>query len=176
MLSAVLRKYSTRRGGDGPGRAGFLVERFPGPPGRRASGARFRASSAATAARPCASSACGRVPPAAAPGARHGLGRSGRFGRLNGNSSPLFGLPAPGRRLRATENPCVDGLIPSLATTSNWMIRKGFLVSPLDHPEPLIVDPRTVGKWMGRGPARMADDRRCIPPMADYSEILNRNV
>jgi hypothetical protein len=32
------------------------------------------------------------------------------------------GLPAPNRALRATENPRVDGSIPSLATTSNSMI------------------------------------------------------
>jgi hypothetical protein len=39
--------------------------------------------------------------------------------------------------------------IPSLATTSNSMIRNGFRVSPADHPWPSMADVRTIGKWMG---------------------------
>ena len=60
----------------------------------------------------------------------------GRFGRPRENSSPFFGLLAPNRALRGTENPRVDGSIPSLATTSNSMIRNGFRVSPADYPGP----------------------------------------
>ena len=54
------------------------------------------------------------------------LGRAGRFGRAGGNPSPVFGLLAPNSALRATENPRVDGSIPSLATIFNLMIRNGF--------------------------------------------------
>ena len=53
---------------------------------------------------------------------RDGLGRAGRFGRPAGNSCPVFGLLAPIGALRRTENPRVDGSIPSLATIFNLMI------------------------------------------------------
>jgi len=64
---------------------------------------------------------------------RHGLGRGGRFGRPVENSFLVFGLLAPNRTLRATENPRVAGSIPALATISNSMIRNGFRVSPADY-------------------------------------------
>ncbi len=54
--------------------------------------------------------------------ARNRLGRAGRFGQPGENSSPVFGLLTPNQALRATENPRVDGSIPSLATISNWCI------------------------------------------------------
>jgi len=38
------------------------------------------------------------------------------------NSSLFFGLLVPNRALRATENPRVDGSIPSLATISNLSV------------------------------------------------------
>ena len=50
---------------------------------------------------------------------------------------------------RLCKSPRVDGSIPSLATTSNSMIRNGFRVSRADHPGPLMADPRTIGKWVG---------------------------
>ena len=50
-----------------------------------------------------------------------------------------------------TENPRVDGSIPSLATTSNSMIRNGFRVSPADHPWPSVADPRTIWNRVGAG-------------------------
>jgi hypothetical protein len=31
------------------------------------------------------------------------------------------------------------------------MIRNGFRVSPADHPWQSMTDPRTIGKWVGRG-------------------------
>ena len=59
----------------------------------------------------------------------------GRFGRPTRNAFPLFRLLSPNRPLRRTENPRVDGSIPSLATISNSMIRNGFRVSPADYRE-----------------------------------------
>ena len=61
------------------------------------------------------------------PGVRHGLGRAVQFGRHDENSFALFALPAPNRGLRRTENPRVDGSIPSLATTPKFLIGNGFL-------------------------------------------------
>ena len=58
---------------------------------------------------------------APAPGARHGLGRAGRFGRPAGNALRFFAMFAPNGALRATENPRVVGSIPTLATTPNSM-------------------------------------------------------
>jgi hypothetical protein len=45
-----------------------------------------------------------------------------RFGRRRDNAFRFFDLLAPSAALRATENPRVDGSIPSLATISNSMI------------------------------------------------------
>ena len=64
---------------------------------------------------------------------RYGLGRAGRFGRSRENSSPVFGLLAPNRALRCVENPRVDGSIPSLATTFNFLNGMRFRVSPADY-------------------------------------------
>ena len=69
---------------------------------------------------------------------RDRFGRAGRFGRRRRNSFPVFGLLAPNRALRRTENPRVDGSIPSLATTPNPMKRIGF-----GH------HPRTIGRRGG---------------------------
>ena len=46
---------------------------------------------------------------------------------------PAFGLLAPTRGLRRTENPRVGGSIPPLATTSNFLKRNGFPASPADY-------------------------------------------
>lgn len=51
-----------------------------------------------------------------------------------------------------TENPRVDGSIPSLATTSNSLKKHGFRVSPADYPCSSMADPRTIGKWVIRRP------------------------
>ena len=67
---------------------------------------------------------------------RDRLGRARRFGRSTGNSLPVFGLVTPNRGLRRTENPRVDGSIPSLATTSNSLNRMRFPASPADCPWP----------------------------------------
>jgi len=77
--------------------------------------------------------------------AEFGMGSVGQGGSVGPpeNSSCVFGFLAPNRALRCTENPRVDGSIPSLATISNPMIRNGFRASPADHPWPSIVDPRT---------------------------------
>jgi len=64
---------------------------------------------------------------------RHRLGRRGGFGRPLENLSPVFSLLAPNRALRCTENPRVDGSIPSLATISKFMICMGFRASPADY-------------------------------------------
>ena len=74
---------------------------------------------------------------------RHGLGRAGRFGRPRRNPFRLFGLVAPNRALRRTENPRVGGSIPPLATTPNFLKRNGFPASPADYRRPL-------GAEMGR--------------------------
>jgi len=54
--------------------------------------------------------------------ARNRFGRGGRFGRAAGNPFPVFGFLATPAALPCTENPRVDGSIPSLATTSNFLI------------------------------------------------------
>jgi hypothetical protein len=46
----------------------------------------------------------------------------GAFGRPSGNAFPILGFFAPPTPLPCTENPRVDGSIPSLATISNWCI------------------------------------------------------
>ena len=71
-----------------------------------------------------------------------GLEKSGRFSGVLGSvwarsgergsvgrcqiSFPVFGLLAPNSALRWIENPRVDGSIPSLATTFNFLICKIF--------------------------------------------------
>ena len=59
-------------------------------------------------------------------GVRDRLGRAGRFGRPGEIPSRFFDLLAPNRALRWIENPRVDGSIPSLATTSTFLIFNGF--------------------------------------------------
>jgi len=86
-----------------------------------------------------------------------------RFGRSRGNAFPIFGLLATNRPLRRTENPRVDGSIPSLVTISNFLIRNGFRASPADyrevggsrHPLPRLPihrvrHPATLGRSMTR--------------------------
>ena len=50
-------------------------------------------------------------------------------------------------------NQRVAGSIPALAAISNSMIRNGSRASPADYPCPDGTDPRTVGRWVGRGSA-----------------------
>jgi hypothetical protein len=77
-----------------------------------------------------------------------------------GKPFPVFGLLAPNRPLRRTENPRVDGSIPSLATISNSMNCNGFRASPADYPWPDGTDPRTIGKWVGLAGAVHPTGRR----------------
>jgi hypothetical protein len=67
-------------------------------------------------------------------GVRHGLGRGGWFGRSWTNALRFLGFLQPKQAVSCPENPRVDGSIPSLATTSNVLIFRGFCVSPADHP------------------------------------------
>jgi hypothetical protein len=107
-------------------------------------------------------------------GVRYGLGREGRFGPCTETSFRFFDFHAPNRALRATENPRVDGSIPSLAAISNSMICNGFRASPADPPWPSMADPRTNGKWVGaatRSGARASrprdvhfQDKGCLKP------------
>ena len=60
----------------------------------------------------------------------------GRFGRPAETPSRFFGLLAPNSAFRCLENPRVDGSIPSLATTSNFLIFMSFRASPADHRAP----------------------------------------
>ena len=71
-------------------------------------------------------------------------------------------------------SPRVAGSIPSLATTSNSMIRNGFRVSPADHPGPSMADPRTIGKWEGGGAARRRRVRRVAKDRAMQSSCTKR--
>ena len=64
---------------------------------------------------------------------RDRLGCEGRFGRPSGKPFPVFGLLAPNRALCWIENPRVDGSIPSLATTFNFLNFMRFLASPADY-------------------------------------------
>src|SRR3954469_15763186 len=75
-------------------------------------------------------------------------------GPLGSNFTPFrFGRPA-GKPTRGrvaqlveqrTENPRVDGSIPSPATTSNSMNAFAFRASPADYLRPSMVHPRTIG-------------------------------
>ncbi len=122
----------------------------------------FGPRSVAMLRRPCASWAYGAARSVPALGARYGFGRRGWFGRPVENPFPFFGFPEPNRALRGTENPRVDGSIPSLATISKFLICNGFRVSPADHPWALMADLRTIGKWVdgsipgGAGPGSLA--------------------
>ena len=75
------------------------------------------------------------------------------------NTRPLRTVP-PSRTLggqvaqlveQRIENPRVDGSIPSLATTSNFLKRNGFRVSPADEPWPSMLDLRTIGNGANAG-------------------------
>jgi hypothetical protein len=79
----------------------------------------------------------------------------GRFGRRREYSFHFFDFLAPDRALRCTENPRVDGSMPSLATISNSMIRMRFRVSPADYPCPLMADPWTIENRVSRRTAAM---------------------
>jgi hypothetical protein len=59
------------------------------------------------------------------------------FGRPVENSFGFFVFLTLNSALRAIENPRVDGSIPALATTPNFMISLGFRASPADHPWPI---------------------------------------
>ena len=87
------------------------------------------------------------------------VGRGGSVGRRR-NPFPVFGLLAPSRALRRTENPRVGGSIPPLATTSNFLKRNGFPASPADYRRARgrkSADHRTIGNRVGRaGPRRGA--------------------
>jgi len=72
------------------------------------------------------------------------------FGRPVENSFSVFGFRAQNMPALATEASRVDGSMPSLATTSNPMIRNGFWGSPADHPRPSMAVPRTIGKRVVR--------------------------
>ena len=87
---------------------------------------------------------------------RLGIGSVGRGGSVGAarNPLPFFVLLAPNRALRRTENPRVDGSIPSLATTPKFLIRNGFRASPADHPWASMVHPRTIGNRVDAGPGR----------------------
>ena len=99
-----------------------------------------------------------------------GLLRFGAAAVLDGGSAlgSNFGLSA-GRPLAGTrrgqvaqlveqriENPRVDGSIPSLATTSKFLICMRFRASPADYPGPILArfwaDPRTIGNCAIRVP------------------------
>ena len=66
---------------------------------------------------------------------------------------PFLQLPHADLTSPSSENPRVDGSIPSLATISNSMIRNGFRVSPADRLWPSMADPRTIGTRVGGEPA-----------------------
>jgi hypothetical protein len=97
------------------------IPRFPGSPGARRS---YPSSVPARSrwAQPVDPHGPRRRARSAGPrGVRHGLGRGGRFGRRPREPFSFFELLAPNRALRRTENPRVDGSIPSLATTPKWV-------------------------------------------------------
>ena len=114
--------------------AGLEVVRASEPEASAAQfGCRFGNRSVAMPRTRCESSAYGMVRSAGPRGVRYGLGRGRRFGRPRENSFPVFGLLAPNRALRWIESLRVDGSIPSLATTSNFLIFMSFRASPADY-------------------------------------------
>jgi hypothetical protein len=59
-----------------------------------------------------------------------------------------------------TENPRVDGSIPSLATTPKFLIHNVFRPSPAGHPCPSMVHPRTIRNWFDAARAATPAGRR----------------
>jgi hypothetical protein len=56
------------------------------------------------------------------------------------------------------------------------MIRNGFRVLPADHPWPSMADPRTIGKWVGRGPRTVPGRHRSGGHPFNFLELKQATV
>jgi len=120
------------------------------------------------APKPLTRMAAGQVRSGSSLPVRDRLGRVGRFGPPTRKSFPVFGLLARKLGLRWTENPRVVGSIPTLATTSNSMIRIGFR-HRLRTIRAIDGRPRTIGKCVG-GDIPPAPGGRIFENTASHTE------